>query len=72
MAKPETFRDFCHPGITITKPAETTAQGTMFKETDRRVVAVNEDSLTVIGQGHQRHKVTRRKYRKYLKQRGIF
>lgn len=72
MAKPKTFKDFCHPGITITKPAETTEQGIVFKETDRRVIAVHEDSLTVIDQGHLRHKVTRRKYRKYLKQRGIF
>ena len=37
----------------------------------RTIVATSRDSLLVVDQGHHRHIVARRKYRRYLKQKGV-
>ena len=37
----------------------------------RTIFATSRDSLLVIDQGHHRHIVTRRKFKRYLKQKGV-
>ncbi len=71
MAKPMIFSDFCKLGITASKVKGYKLDGTAKFSALRTVLKVNKDSLTVIDQGHHVHKINRRKFRGWLKQKGM-
>lgn len=69
--KPKTFKDYCQPGVIISKVKETKPDKTVVYSYHRMVVEANQGSLVVVDQGHHRHLVTKHKFKKYLRQKGI-
>lgn len=77
--KRKTFRQFCKVGTIITPEMVLKIEPESEEHTipvsrpafHTQVNQIHEDSLTVTDQGHHRHHTTTRKFRKYLKRKGV-